>query len=53
MAGERERTLDWLELAYQAHDINLPGDLSASGFGPVPGNDPRYQALRRRMNLPY
>jgi Tfp pilus assembly protein PilF len=52
MAGEKERTLDWLELTYQAHGMNLPGDLSASGFGPVPGDDPRYQALRQRMGLP-
>ncbi|NIN71147.1 MAG: tetratricopeptide repeat protein [Gemmatimonadetes bacterium] len=52
MAGDKERTLEWLELAYEAHAIRLPGNLHASGFGPVPGDDPRYQALRRRMNLP-
>jgi TolB-like protein/Tfp pilus assembly protein PilF len=51
-AGERERTLEWLELAYQAHDIILPANLPATGLGPVPGDDPRYQDLRRRMNLP-
>jgi serine/threonine-protein kinase len=51
-AGERERTLEWLEKAYQARDYQLPGFLDASGLGPVPGDDPRYQALRRRMNLP-
>jgi tetratricopeptide (TPR) repeat protein len=51
-AGDRERTLEWLELAYQARDYQLPAALTASGFGPVPGDDPRYQALRRRMNLP-
>ncbi|UCC81899.1 MAG: protein kinase [Gemmatimonadota bacterium] len=52
MAGDKERTLEWLELAYEAHALRLPGNLHASGFGPVPGDDPRYQALRRRMNLP-
>jgi tetratricopeptide (TPR) repeat protein len=52
MAGDKERTLEWLEIAYEAHDIMLPGSLSASGFGSVPGDDPRYQDLRRRMNLP-
>jgi TolB-like protein/Tfp pilus assembly protein PilF len=52
MAGDKERTLDWLEIAYEAHDIMLAGVLHASGFGPVPGDDPRYQALRRRMGLP-
>jgi serine/threonine-protein kinase len=51
-AGERERTLEWLEKAYEVRHYVLPGNLSASGFGPVPGDDPRYQALRRRMNLP-
>jgi TolB-like protein/Tfp pilus assembly protein PilF/tRNA A-37 threonylcarbamoyl transferase component Bud32 len=52
MAGDKERTLEWLEIAYEAHDIMLPGSLPASGFYAVPGDDPRYQALRRRMNLP-
>ena len=52
MAGERERTLDWLEFAYSAHNINLPYDLPADGFGLMPYDDPRYQALRRQMNLP-
>jgi tetratricopeptide (TPR) repeat protein len=51
-AGERERTLEWLEVAYRAHHYLLPGNLPASGFGPIPGEDPRYQALRRRLNLP-
>jgi TolB-like protein len=51
-AGDKERTLEWLELAYQAHDIILPANLPAAGLGPVPGDDPRYQALRRRMKLP-
>jgi serine/threonine-protein kinase len=52
MAGDKERTLEWLETAYEAHALRLPGNLKASGFGPVPGDDPRYQDLRRRMNLP-
>jgi len=51
-AGERERTLEWLELAYQAHDIILPANLPATGLGPVPGDDPRYQTLRQQMGLP-
>jgi serine/threonine-protein kinase len=51
-AGERERTLDWLELAYEARHYMLPSFLPASGNPPVPGDDPRYQALRRRMGLP-
>jgi serine/threonine-protein kinase len=51
-AGERERTLDWLELAYQARHFQLPGVLPASGNPPVPADDPRYQDLRRRVGLP-
>jgi tetratricopeptide (TPR) repeat protein len=49
-AGEEERTLEWLEFAYQAHDLNLPGFNSAD-FDLV-HDDPRYHDLRRRMNLP-
>jgi tetratricopeptide (TPR) repeat protein len=53
MAGERERTLEWLEIAYEARHYVLPGFLSASGFGPVPGDDPQYRDLRRRVGLPH
>ncbi len=52
LAGERERTLEWLEVACQAQHYQLPGILPASGLGPVPGDDPRYQDLRRRVGLP-
>ena len=50
-AGEKERTLEWLELAYQAHDPNLPGGTITPDFELV-HDDPRYHDLRRRMNLP-
>ena len=49
-AGEKERTLDWLELAYQAHDLNLPG--AATEEFELVHDDPRYHDLRRRMGLP-
>jgi len=49
-AGEKERTLEWLEFAYQAHDLNLPG-FNSDDFDLV-HDDPRYHDLRRRMNLP-
>jgi Tfp pilus assembly protein PilF len=52
MAGEKERTLEWLELAYQVKNINLPAHVPATGGGLLPYDDPRYQDLRRRMNLP-
>ena len=49
-AGEKERTLEWLELAYQARDPNLP-KANSPDFELV-HDDPRYHDLRRRMNLP-
>ncbi len=51
-AGDKERTLQWLEIAYHAHDIILPANLPSSGLGPVPPDDPRYLELRRRMGMP-
>jgi tetratricopeptide (TPR) repeat protein len=51
-AGEKERTLEWLETAYQAHALNLPGGTTATDFGLV-HDDPRYHDLLRRMNLPW
>ncbi|UCG87954.1 MAG: tetratricopeptide repeat protein, partial [Gemmatimonadota bacterium] len=49
-AGEKERTLEWLELAFQAHDPNLLA-FNSPDFELV-HDDPRYHDLRRRMNLP-
>ena len=50
-AGEKERTLEWLELAYQAHEPNLM-NVVGPDFELV-HDDPRYHDLLRRMNLPY
>jgi serine/threonine-protein kinase len=49
-AGEKERTLEWLERAYRAHHSMLIA-ASAPEFELV-HDDPRYHDLRRRMNLP-
>jgi tetratricopeptide (TPR) repeat protein len=49
-AGEKERTLQWLDLAYRAHHPMLPY-VNSPEFQLV-HDDPRYQALRRRMGLP-
>ncbi len=49
-AGDKERTLEWLERAYQAHDPNLPY-LGLPDWDSVRG-DPRFQDLLRRMRLP-
>ncbi len=51
-AGEKERTLEWLELAYQAHDQSLPQVAAAEDYELV-HDDPRFQELLRRMNLPH
>ena len=50
-AGERERVLEWLEKAYEAHDPNLPY-ISAIPLFDIVRDDPRFQDLLRRMNLP-
>jgi serine/threonine-protein kinase len=49
-AGEKERTLEWLEVMYQTRNPNMPA-ISEPLFGLV-FDDPRFQDLRRRMNLP-
>jgi tetratricopeptide (TPR) repeat protein len=51
-AGEKERALDWLELAYEAHALGLPIVGSGGKFSDLMGDDPRFQDLLRRMNLP-
>jgi len=50
-ARDKERTLEMLEIAYQDHNYNLPGTLPAPEFDLV-RDDPRFQDLCRRMNLP-
>ncbi len=51
-AGDIERTLEWFEIAYQAHDPNLPNNLLLTAH-PMLHDDARYHDLRRRVNLPY
>ena len=48
---ENERALDWLERGFDTHNPNLPGINNRRPFDPLRGH-PRFQALRRRMNLP-
>jgi len=49
-AGENERALEWLERAFANHDPGLPY-LGWPVFDSV-REDPRFQDLLRRMNLP-
>ncbi len=50
-AGDHDRTMDWLEKAFEVRDPNLP----YIGFDPLYDplrSDPRFQDLLRRTNLP-
>ena len=49
-AGENDRALDWLEKAYEEHESALV-DLNVWPQGTL-RDDPRFQALLRRMNFP-
>jgi serine/threonine-protein kinase len=51
LAGDREKTIEWLEMGYEVGDPNMP---YAGGFVffDLLAEDPRYQDLLRRMNLP-
>ncbi len=50
-AGENDRALEWLERAYEARDPNLVYIGVQPLFDSV-RDDPRFQDLLRRMNLP-
>jgi tetratricopeptide (TPR) repeat protein len=51
-AGEPDRVVDWLEEAYRVHNPNLPYyTLPGIVDGPARDN-PRFQDLLRRMNMP-
>ena len=49
-AEDREKSIEWLEMAYELRDPMMPY-VSAYIFD-VLDDDPRYQDLLRRMNLP-
>jgi tetratricopeptide (TPR) repeat protein len=52
LAGNKERALDCLEQAYEMHDPNV----IYTGIYPqfkIIHNEPRFQELLRKMNLPY
>ncbi len=50
-SGNKERALDYLEGGFEVHDVNLTF-LSLPIFDCL-HNSPRYQALCKKMNLPY
>src|SRR5579859_2640457 len=49
--GEKEQAFEWLERAYVERDLGLTWLKIDSGFRPW-REDPRFQALLRKMNLP-
>ncbi len=49
-AGEKEQALKWLERGYEIKDPNMPY-MARSNFD-ILRDEPRYQDLLRRMNLP-
>ena len=52
-SGNLEQTLNWLERAYEEHDPNLPYYFNQKPFVDSLGNNLRFQALAKKMNLPY
>ena len=50
-AWNKERTLYWLEQAYEMRDLDIVGALTFPDRA-ILRDEPRYQDLLRRMNLP-
>jgi eukaryotic-like serine/threonine-protein kinase len=50
-AGNKNKALDWLEVGYEKRDQNMPY-LCLPLFDPI-RNEPRFQEIARKMNLPY
>jgi hypothetical protein len=51
LAGDLEKTIEWLEMGYEVRDPNMPY-VGGFVFFDLLAKDPRYQDLLRRMNLP-
>ena len=51
-AGNKEKTLDWLERGVEAGDLNIPYIGVMPHFVDLLSDEPRYQELLRKMNLP-
>jgi TolB-like protein len=49
--GDKDRTIEWLNKAYQERSVGLYGIAVAPQLDPL-RSDPRFQDLLRRMNLP-
>ncbi|NOR15034.1 MAG: hypothetical protein GQ544_04970 [Candidatus Aminicenantes bacterium] len=51
-AGEKEKTLEWLEKGYEIKDLMMPYIGGDGVLNNLLHDDPRYLDLLRRMNLP-
>jgi tetratricopeptide (TPR) repeat protein len=51
-ARDYDRAMEWFEKAYEVRDPNLPYAIASPVYDPLRLN-PRFQALARRMNLPF
>ena len=51
LAGDKEKTMEWLERGYEMKDPMMPYTGDPLIFDLL-HDDPRYQDLLRRMNLP-
>lgn len=49
--GDKEKTFEWLEKAFQVRDSDLPRFWLGPTFDPI-RDDPRYNDLLKRMHLP-
>jgi adenylate cyclase len=52
MAGNKEKTLEWLEKGYELRDPLTPY-IGRPFFTSLLLNEPRYQELLRKLNIPY
>ncbi len=50
-AGDKEKTLEWLEKAFEEHNPNMPY-IGTLPWSDSLRDDPRFRDLLRRMNLP-
>jgi TolB-like protein/Flp pilus assembly protein TadD len=51
LLGDKEKTFEWLERAFEARETDLPRFRLGPTFDPI-RDDPRYKDLIKRMNLP-
>ena len=51
-AGDKDKTLTWLEKGFMERDPNIPYMGVSPLWNDLLGDDPRFQVLLRKTNLP-